>query len=88
MAEEAGESKTKFEIDGDELHLYKTDQRSTSHYSCHVPSDNEYGSIVLDLEINSDLLDRAFQKEIPKELIDTDVDENINSLPCTPGENC
>ncbi len=86
MSEQTGEPKANFEIDGDELHLYKTDR--TNHYSCQVPSDNEYGSIVLDLEVNRDLLDRAFEKEIPKELTEPDVEENINNLPCTPGENC
>ena len=53
-----------------------------------MPSDNEYGSIALDLEVNRDLLDKAFEKEITNDYDETNNVDSINSLPCTPGENC
>ena len=72
-------------MDGDELHLYKTD--GTNNYSCELPSDNEYGSVVLDLEVNRDLLDREFDNQIKNE-DDSSIQDELNNIECSPGENC
>ena len=75
-------------IEGDELHLFKTDQSNT--YSCILPSDSEYGSIVLDLEVNSELLEKAFELKLVSSVdYDNDMQSENEDLPqCTPGENC
>jgi hypothetical protein len=76
-------------VEGDELHLFKADQSNT--YSCILPSDSEYGSIVLDLEVNSELLEKAFDLQLIPDndtQSETNDNEDLQDLSCTPGEDC
>jgi hypothetical protein len=69
--------------------LFKTE--STNKFSCVLSYDTEYGPSSLDLEVNRDLIDKAFEKENVN--VDINGPQNaqegdIVNLECIAGENC
>jgi hypothetical protein len=92
-----------YKIDGEELHLFRSESLQAATFSCILKSDIELGSTVLELDINRDLFDRAFEKYHPLDEQETDRDNNsvevndqqsdlqeggIANYECSPGEDC
>ena len=82
-----------FLINGYELHL-KADVYGT--VKCQLRGDTELGSLALELEANSELIERVLSDQNQEqEKVNLDIQGNSNAeadgivnLACTPGENC
>lgn len=66
----------------------------TNHFQCILRADIDLGSAVIDLEVNADLIHRAFQKEI-RDNSDYDLNQDYYydhyedyNADCIPGTNC
>lgn len=78
-----------YRIEGDDLFIYNSDV--TSKFTCKLSVDGELGPISLDLEVDQDLIKRAFKKPIYN--IDTfpfdyEYGEDYVAADCIPGKTC
>ncbi len=54
-----------YKIDGEDLHLFRSsigESDQATRFSCILRSDSELGSTTLDLDVNRDLFEKAFEK--------------------------
>ena len=73
------------------MFLFKSD--ITSHFQCVLRIDSELGPISIDLEVNPDLITKAFQKTIENISYDNQDDyydyvEEEAAVECLPGKTC
>ena len=82
-------SNESYRIDGDNLYLLRDD--ASGNFVCRLKVDSELGGIDLELDLNKDLLEQAFQREDPSADITGDRDVQVgedSDNACIPGENC
>ncbi len=72
-----------YKIDGDELHLFRSsigESDQPTRFSCVLRSDSELGSTTLDLDVNRDLFEKAFEKYHPNDENDNEKDDPVAKL--------